>query len=330
MAHYSPLRTSLALLFFDFKVVTVFAGHYGSIELKRLGEANPFNLYISAEDLDVARKRFTLSESNGLDLPFGTITTGDRVRLTTADSRGLPFRLYTNAANTTFIDNPAGGNVPIEFFANVDAMGAIRMYRTFADASLNSGSQYLAIPLSKSLSSGKWNVSMTLLPGSFNEVGRVQGFTLSTERETADTTSLGDKYKHFSASAISGSGSVDCLFDLRNVGAEELPLAIAQIIQKIEIGSRFAGKFYILEPFGSQPLGYAATEGVFYQVEGMFVRSSMTVRADQIVECSFDFITSGEFLLRAGDNPVAITTEDNVSIGNDATLDELGVLIESD
>lgn len=309
--------------------MTVFAGHYGAIELKRLGESKPFNLHIGAEDLDVARARFTLSYSNGLDLTFGTITTGDRVRLTTSDSRGLPFRLYTNAANTTYIDNPKEGNVPIEFFANVDTMGAIRMYRTFSAASSNDGTQYLAIPLRKSASSKSWNVSMTLLPGSFNEVGRVQGFTLSTERDTAEITSLGDKYKHFSASAISGSGSVDCLFDLRNIGAEELPLAIAQIIQKIEIGSRFAGKFYILEPFGAQPIGYGAAEGVYYQVEGMFVRSSMTVRADQIVECSFDFVTSGEFLLRAGDNPIAITTEDGVSIGNDATLDELGVLLES-
>ena len=309
--------------------MTVFAGHYGEIELKRLGESTPFDLYIGPEDLDISRKRFTLSYKGGLDLAFGTITTGDRIRLTTSDSRGLPFRWYKNAANTVFEDYPKGQDLPLEFYANVDAMGAIRMYRTFAAATSNVGSQFLAIPLSQSTSALPWNVKMTMLPGSFNSLGRVQGFTLSTERENTEITSLGEKYKSFSASAISGSGSVDCLFDFRNVGNEELPLAIGQLIQKIEIGSRFQGKFYILEPGLPQPPGYLANEGVFYQAEGMFVRSSMTVRADQLAECSFDFITSGEFLLRTGESPQPITTEAGVNIGDDATLDELGVLLES-
>ena len=307
--------------------MTVFAGHYGNIAFKRLGDDKSLSLFISKQDIDQPRKRIALSNENGLDLSFGTITTGDRVRIATKDVRGLPFRLYRNAANTTYVDNP---KEPIEFFANVDAMGAIRMYRTFNGAMSNSGLEFMAVPLTPAADSVPWSVNVTLLPGNFNSLGRIQGFTLSTERENVDISVLGDKYKHFLPSAISGSGSVDCLFDLNQVASEELPLAIAQLIQKIEIGSRFEGKFYLLEPFGAQPVGYASSIGVYYQAEGLFIRSSMTVRADQIVECSFDFVTSGEFILRTGENPVALTTENNVSIGNDATLDELGVLVESD
>ena len=146
-------------------------------------------------------------------------------------------------------------------------MGAIRMYRTFSKAMANAGDEYMAIPLAPPAGSLAWPVTVTLLPGGFNALGRVQGFTLSTERENVEISALGDKYKHFLSSAISGSGSVDCLFDFKDVSQQELPLAIAQLIQKIEVGSKFEGKFYILETFGSQPPGYSVSEGVFYQAE---------------------------------------------------------------
>lgn len=309
--------------------MTVFAGHYGSIQFKRVGSSDPIRCYIDASDLDVSRKRFTAGEKNGLDLPIGTITTGDRVKITTSDSRGLPFRWYENVANTLFTDNPTGGNLPLEFFANVDRMGAIRMYRNFADALSNPGVRYLAIPLSKASGSPVWPVTIQLLPGAFNDLGQVQGFEIATDRESVDTTALGNKYKHFTASAISGSGSVDCLFDFKNLSGDEIPLALSQLIQKVEVGSQFTGRFYLLEPGLPQPLGYTVAEGVYYEVEGMLVKSALTVRADQIVECSFDFITSGEFALRVGDSPIDITTEDGVSIGNESTLEELGVLRET-
>ena len=106
-------------------------------------------------------------------------------------------------------------------------------------------------------------------------------------------------------------------------------MALSQLIQKIEIGSKFAGKFYILKPGLPQPPGYTANEGVYYEVNGILTKSALTLRADELVECSFDFITSGEFKLKAGDAPIELATENNVSIGEEATLDELGVLRET-
>lgn len=309
--------------------MTVFAGHYGSIELKRLGASESLDLLLTQSDLDVTRKRFSLNQSSQLDLAIGTITTGDRVRITTEDSRGLPFRFYKNAANTVFVDNPDRGILPLEFYANVDAIGAIRAYRNFADAIANPGSRYLFVPLSKPVGTESWNVKVNLTAGGYNTLGQVQGFTLSTERDTIDTTSLGNKYKNFSSSAISGGGTVDCLFSFKNLSGEEVPLALAQLIQKIEVGSRFAAKLYLLEPGLPQPRGYTLTEGVYYEVNGILSRSAFTLRADQVAECSFDFITSGEFVLRVGDNPVDLTTENNVSIGNESTLESLGVLEEA-
>jgi hypothetical protein len=310
--------------------MTVFAGHYGSIQFKRIGSSEGIDCSINASDLDVTRNRFTLGLQGGADIPFGTITTGDRVRITTSDNRGLPFRWYKNVGNTIYTDNPGASVLPLEFFANVDAMGAVRMYRNFADALSNPGVRYTAIPLSKASGSQSWRTTINLLPGAFNALGQVQGFQITTDRESVDTTALGSKYKQFSASAISGSGSVDCLFDFKNLVGEEIPLALSQLIQKIEVGSKFSGRFYILEPGSPQPPGYNAIEGVYYEVEGMLTSSALTVRADQMAECSFDFITSGEFALRAGDNPIELTTENNVSIGNESTLEQLGVLRETD
>jgi hypothetical protein len=49
--------------------------------------------------------------------------------------------------------------------------------------------------------------------------------TLNTDRETIDATSLSDKFrKQYSAGIISGSGSIDCLFDYTSTGIKETPL----------------------------------------------------------------------------------------------------------
>ena len=310
--------------------MTVFAGHYGSIELKRLGGSFKLDLEIRAQDISSGRKRFAFSTKEGNDIPWSTITTGDRVRIATTDNRGLPFRFFTNAANSQYIDDPGASVGPLEFFANVDTMGAIRMYRTFADAIANPNARYLAVPLSKTAGDAPWPVTVTLLPGAYNTLGKVEGFTISTDRESIDITSLGDRYRGMSASAISGSGTVDCLFEFKNVTGEEIPAALADLIQKVEIGSQFEGKFYLLAPSSSPPRGYTAIESAYYQVRAMITKSALTVQSDAIVDCSFDFVTTGQFDFRTGNSPVEITTEANVSIVNESTLEELSTLLETD
>jgi hypothetical protein len=310
--------------------VTVFAGHYGSIELKRIGGPFQLDLDIRVQDISVGRKRFALSTKEGQDIPWGTITTGDRVRIATTDARGLPFRFFRNTANTSFVDDPGSSIGPLEFFANVDTMGAIRMYRTFADAISKPNARYLAIPLEKTPGSAPWPVTVNLLPGAYNTLGRVEGFTLSTDRENIDTTSLGDRYRGVSASAISGSGTVDCLFEFKNVTGQEIPAALADLIQKVEIGSQFEGKFYLLAPSQMPPRGYTVIDSAYYQVKAMITRSALTVRSDAIVECSFDFVTTGQFEFKTGDSPINITTEAGVNIGNESTLEELSALLEID
>lgn len=308
--------------------MTVFAGHYGSVELKRIGSPLELDLTIRAQDISSGRKRFVLSTKEGDDIPWATITSGDRVRIATKDSRGLPFRFYTNVANTQYIDNPTASVGPLEFFANVDTMGAIRMYRNFADAIANPNARYLAVPLNKTAGDAPWPVTITLLPGAYNTLGDVKGFTLSTERESIDTTSLGDRYKGMSAGSISGSGTLDCLFEFKGIEKKEVPAALANLIQKIEIGSQFEGKFYLLAPSSPPPRGYTSGDSAYYQVRAMITKSALTVQSDNIVECSFDFVTTGQFELKTGDAPVSITTEGDVNIGNESTLDELGTLLE--
>ena len=310
--------------------MTVFAGHYGSIELKRIGSPFKLDLEIRAQDISFVRKRVAFSTKEGEDIPWGTITTGDRVRIATTDSRGLPFRFFTNPANSQYIDNPGDSVGPLEFFANVDTMGAIRMYRNFADAIANPNARYLAVPLDKMAGDPPWPVTVTLLPGSYNTLGKVEGFTISTDRESIDITSLGDRYRGMSASAISGSGTVDCLFEFKNVTGQEIPAALADLIQKVEIGSQFEGKFYLLAPSLRPPKGYTAIESAYYQVRAMITKSALTVQSDAIVDCSFDFVTTGQFEFRTGDGPIEITTEAGVNIGNESTLEELSTLLEID
>ncbi len=306
--------------------MTVFAGHYGSLLLKRSGATFSLDLEIRGQDINASRKRLCFSTKEGDDVPWGTITTGDRIRLAPYAGSALPVRLYTDLANTTFVDSPA---YPIEFFANVDAMGAIRMYRTFLDAINNADARYMAVPLTPASGAAPVPVQVSLLPGDFNGVGEVQGFTLSTDRDSVDVTALGDRYKGISAGSISGSGTVDCLFTLKGGNGQERTATLAHLVQRVDTGSFFRGKFYILEPSSKPPRGYIASDGAYYEVEAMITRSAFQVAADNIAECSFDFVTTGEFLFRTGTVTQPLTTNAGVSIVTDSTLEDIGLLLET-
>lgn len=309
--------------------MTIFAGHYGSIELKRIGGPLSLSVEIRGQDMDITRKRFSLSTKDGQDIPYSTITTGDRIRLSTTDSRGLPFRFYLDSTNTTYIDNPGAAVGPLEFYANVDTMGAIRMYRTFNDAVNNVGTRYLAIPLTPGAGAAAWPVTVDMLPGAFNTLGEVTAFRFSTDRESIDVTSLGDRFRGVTASAISGNGSIDCLFEFKSLANTDVASALANLIQKVEVGSQFEAKLYLLEPDVDGPPGYSDTDGAFYQVQGMLTRSAMEAPANGIVECSFDFVTTGEFSFRTGVAPVDLATQAGVSIVEESTLDSIGLLQEA-
>ena len=144
----------------------------------------------------------------------------------------------------------------------------------------------------------------------FNTVGSVTGFTFQTEREAIETTSLSDKFKQqYSAGLISGSGSIDALFNPYTQLRQESSMLLLQLIQRIEIGSSFQSELFITDQnaFGSDL-------DVYYQFDAVITRAGVEVRSDAIISTSIDFLATGEIKLLIGRAPSFILQQDQGKI----------------
>ena len=153
----------------------------------------------------------------------------------------------------------------------------------------------------------------------FNVLGNVTGYTLNTDRDAIDVTSLNDKFRRqFNAGLISGNGSIDCLFDYETTGIKEPPLLMLQLIQRIEIGSQIELALYITDSSLDSSLS-----SVFYQTSAVITRTGINVTAQEAIECTIDFVTDGEIRLLIGEPSGFILLEDDDRIQVEQSLDYL-------
>ena len=161
-------------------------GMDGGIRIERSATA-PIYGRITPNDVDTGAKRF------GLDKNIGNLfITGDRVEISRVDESGAPlgsaFKLDFVAA-TGWADNqqhPDG-----TWYVNVDQVGGMRLYESWSDALQNYPPNAVAL----TTPSEGYRLSMRVVEGVERCLGRTQSWTLNTNRDTADITSLGDGFQ---------------------------------------------------------------------------------------------------------------------------------------
>lgn len=274
--------------------MTFFAGHTGSIRLRRNTQAVSFASQVEPDDVNTTLQRV------GFDGSLENILTGDRVSISTDDPRKLLFFPPTTWPDIfNALPVPGSGELQnsISAYVNVNLYGGLRFFRTFEDALNNN--RVAELPLA-SFAGAPLPIDITIEDTDFNTVGGVTGFTFQTEREAIDTTALSDKFKQqYSAGLISGSGSIDALFDPYNLGArQENSLLLLQLIQRLEIGSSFEAQLFITDQnaFGSDL-------DVYYEFEAVVTRAGIEVKSDAIISSSIDFLATGEIKLLVGRSP---------------------------
>jgi hypothetical protein len=152
-----------------------------------------------------------------------------------------------------------------------------------------------------------------------NILGNVTGYNLNTSREAIDVTGLSDKFqRQYSAGIISGSGSIDCLFDYTTTGIKETPLLMLQLIHRVDIGSDFDLALYLVDKELSQ-----ASTNVFYEMQAMVTQTGVTVDSEDIIRCTIDFVTTGEIRLLVGEPSGYVLKEDDDRIEIEQSLDFL-------
>jgi hypothetical protein len=201
-------------------------------------------------------------------------------------------------------------------YVHLNAAGGLRFFRTFQDAVNNN--RPAELPLA-AFTGDPLPIIVRIRDVAYNVLGCVKGYEFSTDRETIDTTTLNDRFRQqFSAGLISGSGRIDCAFDYQTSGISEAPLLILQLIQRLDVGSEFDLALYLTDK-AVDP----SVDNVFYELKAMVVRSGVQVQAGDIIDCTVDFVTTGEVRLLVGKPADYILKEDDDRIELEQSLDFL-------
>lgn len=272
--------------------MTYFIGNVGNVRLRRNNEVV---LTAEVRDADVT----VVLNRVGFDGSIENLLTGDKVTISTDDSRGLLF--FTVGS---WLDGEGVEQRSFSAYVNVNAAGGLRFFPSFVAAVNNNRALEYQL---KSFAGDPLLVRLVVRDISANVLGDVKTYTFNTDREGLDTTTLSDKFKRmYSAGLISGAGSIDCFFSNVTSGIEETPLLMLQLINRVDIGSEFDLLLSITDSENDP-----SASDIFYEFSAMVTRSGLEVTATDIISCSIDFVTTGEIKLLVGRPSGYILKEDD-------------------
>lgn len=284
--------------------MTYFLGGYGRIKLRR-NSSTGFTSSVLPADINTSLNRI------GIEGASENIITGDQIQIQTTDARGLDF---LPAATW-----PDGGGITqksVLAYANVNAVGGIRLFSSFAQAINNNLSESYTV---ESFAGAAIPVEVSIRGTVERLLGDVTGFTFNTDREALDTTTMSDRFRSmYSAGLISGGGTIDCLFNQQTSGINENSLLLLQLINRVELGSSFTCFLQLTENEV-----YPNVKDLYYEFEAVITRSGVEVRTDQAITCAIDFVTTGEIRLMLGEPSGYVLKEDNDKIQLQQNLDFL-------
>jgi hypothetical protein len=284
--------------------MTVYLGNAGNVELIR-DSGDVIAGTISPANVNVSNGMFSF------DFSFGAFVTGDFVE-------------FSSASTLSFVSGWAylKGN----WFVNVDQLGGLRLYNTYSDAIAGTSNNRVALATPGAAVA----VSCKILNSVPRLLANIIRFELSTDREAVDTSSLGDEFRNQYSTLITGSGSIDCIFDYATAGQTEIAVYLHNLLLRQQFGSDFKANLYILTEGQAQGAN-AANDSVWYEISGVMTNAAIQCTAGDIIESRFTFVTTGEIKLRvqtttwgdlllnsAGDRMVLSTADaDILELGED-------------
>lgn len=284
--------------------MTYFLGNYGKIKLRRKSPGS-FSSTVSPADVNTVLNRF------GLEGSVENLLTGDQLVISTTDARGLDF-----LPTSTWPDGGGTTQNQVVAYANVNAIGGVRLFETFSQAINNDRS--VEYPL-EAFTGAAIPVTIQIYGSVERVLGDVTGYTFNTDREALDATSMSDRFKKmYSAGLISGSGSIDCIFNTENSGLVENSLLMLQLINRTDLGSEFSCFLQLVEDSV-----YSTAKDVYYEFNAMVTKAGIEVRSDQAISCVIDFVTTGDIRLLIGEPSGYILKEDDDRIRLQQNLDFL-------
>lgn len=289
--------------------MAVYLGTFGQIYLQRKSDEGALISTVNPSDVNVTAKRFSF------DFDKNALITGDQIEITSTDGAVLSW--ISTAGWGNGVKQSSG-----KWFINVDELGGIRIYSTFAYA-VNGGSTN-AIALDSLASNIP--ISVIVQNSQFRNIAEVTSYELSTQAESIDVTSLSDEFRNQWSSLMSGSGRVNCLWDYKDSlgnNTQEVAQYLLQLVLRTEIGSEFNAHLY-LKNSNYNPTGVEAQADdiIYYEIQGVLTSTAIQFAPGTVVEMTADFITTGPIRLKVKtepDNKVLQENTDDILLDQDAT-----------
>ena len=143
-----------------------------------------------------------------------------------------------------------------------------------------------------------------------NCLAQVTSWTLNTNRDTVDVSGLGDQFRKQFSGMVSGSGTVECLFDYDyhrsqedcdNDYDKELPIFMHKLAIRQEVGSTFTGMFLMRQAYTMPIADLVDRERVgnelFYLCECVVTNVATELAPTEMIRSSIDFVTTGKIQL---------------------------------
>ena len=250
--------------------MTVYLGNAGNVELIR-DSGDVITGTIAPASVNSTKGMFSF------DFSFGAFVTGDFVE-------------FSSTSTLSFVSGYAytKGN----WFVNVDQLGGLRLYPTYSDAIAGTSNNRVALATPGS----NIAVNCKILNSVPRLLANIIRFELSTDREAVDTSSLGDEFRNQYSTLITGSGSIDCIFDYATAGQTEIAVYLHNLILRQQFGSDFKANLYILTEGQAQGVN-ADNDSVWYEIQGVMTNAAIQCTAGDIIESRFTFVTTGEIKL---------------------------------
>ena len=273
--------------------MTVYLGDHGFVELKR-DSGEPIHVEVGIGDVNVEKRRFSFPTD-----VRGQLLAGDQVDLLRVGGKKLELIKGHDERDW-------------RGFVFIDIMGGIRLYDNFEASIRGELSEALELsPISES-----HEILIQTRNSQYKFLAQVRQFDFTTERETIDTTILGDQFrKRYEAGLISGQGRLECFWDHKNelcdpsgCAGAELPIYLAQLCVRLTQGADFEGRFFIYSPGPDDDLR-ANKNSVWYEAKCIVTNASVTVATGEAIESSIDFVTTGDIRLLVGVPPSFLLKE---------------------
>jgi hypothetical protein len=262
--------------------MAVYLGNSGLVSIQRSGSGS-YTSVLDPGDVNIAQKRFSF------DFPDDTFITGDYLQIT-----------RIGGGNLDFIDangfTPPGVTSTGAWYVNVDAVGGIRLFKTWGESLKGDAADAITL-----LTPGSsYTISVLVTSAGYRPLGEIVSYELSTQRAALDASVLGEEFVSQVSGLVSGSGRITCFWDFGETGDFEAAQYMHHLILRQQLGSNFNAVLTLKRVGESAATGPSSTDTsqLYYLITALLTNVGISFEAGGAVQSQLEFVTTGQIQLR--------------------------------